>query len=82
MLHLLKGLSVIEYDCALRLDLGTGEVVIGVYLPCLDLGIDYYRECLAELEVTTLRTLLIAATNFSVLVAYCIWLVLILAIFE
>ena len=29
----------------------------------------------------TLRTLLIAATNFSVLVAYCIWLVLILAIF-
>ena len=29
-----------------------------------------------------LRTLLIVATNFSVLVAYWIWLVLILAIFE
>ena len=31
---------------------------------------------------TTLRTLLIASTNFSVLVTYWIWLVLILAIFE
>ena len=30
----------------------------------------------------TLRTLLIASTNFSVLVAYWIWLVFILAIFE
>ena len=30
----------------------------------------------------TLRTLLIASTNFSVLVTYWIWLVLILAIFE
>ena len=34
------------------------------------------------LHKPTLRTLLIAATNFSVLVAYWIWLVLILAIFE
>ena len=35
-----------------------------------------------DVNLITLRTLLIAATNFSVLVAYCIWLVLILAIFE
>ena len=28
----------------------TWITIVGVYLPCLDLGIDLYRDCLSELE--------------------------------
>ena len=28
----------------------TWITIVGVYLPCLDLGMDYYRESLIELE--------------------------------
>ena len=49
-----SGIDGIDCDriCGLRLNVGAEEVlsVIGVYLPCLELGIDYYRECLAVLE--------------------------------
>ena len=48
----------------------------------LEACINDMQELLSEnmfKEVATLRTLLIAATNFSVLVAYWIWLVLILS---
>ena len=33
-------------------------------------------------QIITLRLLLLAGTNFSVLVVYCIWQVLILAFFD
>ena len=49
-----SGIDGIDCDriCGLRLNVRVEEVlsVIGVYLPCLELGIDYYRECLAVLE--------------------------------
>ena len=45
----------IECDriCGIQVKLdASGRVlsVIGVYLPYLDLGLEYYRECLVELE--------------------------------